>query len=491
MDLFDAFRIHRNKRPHAPAFLIASGDRSFPVTWRQFTDDIAVVAWIVEKYGVKTVAILGENSYEWMVVHAACLFSGIVVVPVDVNANAQDISKMLSLVGAEFLLYSSFFKEKALSVVSMTPDLKAGRFGSRKTDGFLNAGRLAIKAGAKTIWESPSKVRSGQTSMIVFTSGTTSEPRGAELTVAGIEAFVETAYSSLKIKEDDRSLMILPLHHIYGICVSYTLLACGAVQGVCPDFRRLYDAVERFAADYLFLVPALVDVLAAKIEQHGKNAVEALGHPIRWILSGGAPLSRRIYDRMAAVGVTVLSAYGLTESTALYAIDPSEGGAVPGSSGRCTLLPSCQTRVSDKGELLIRGPSVMNGYYKRPEKTAETIDADGWLHTGDYGRIDEGGNVFVTGRISRTIILSSGKKVAPEELEEKISVLPGVLEVMVSGDGEKRSIKAEIYASENEEVVRGAISSLNLTLPVYQRIDTVIFRKEPFDRTSSGKIKLR
>ena len=233
------------------------------------------------------------------------------------------------------------------------------------------------------------------------------------------------------------------------------------------------------------------DVLAAKIERHGKNAVEALGHPIRWILSGGAPLSRRIYDRMAGVGVTVLSAYGLTESTALYAIDPSEGGAVPGSSGRCTLLPSCQTRVSDKGELLIRGPSVMNGYYKRPEKTAETIDAEGWLHTGDYGRIDEGGNVFVTGRISRTIILSSGKKVAPEELEEKISVLPGVLEVMVSGDGEKRSIKAEIYASENEEVVRGAISSLNLTLPVYQRIDTVIFRKEPFDRTSSGKIKLR
>jgi long-chain acyl-CoA synthetase len=133
----------------------------------------------------------------------------------------------------------------------------------------------------------------------------------------------------------------------------------------------------------------------------------------------------------------------------------------------------------------------MNGYYKRPEKTAETIDAEGWLHTGDYGRIDEGGNVFVTGRISRTIILSSGKKVAPEELEDKISVLPGVMEVMVSGDGEKRSIKAEIYASQNEEVVRGAVSSLNLTLPVYQRIDTVIFRKEPFDRTSSGKIKLR
>lgn len=491
MDLFEAFRTHRTTRPDEPAFLIASGDRSLPVSWRQFTDDIAVIAWMIEKYGVKTVALLGENSYEWMAAHAACLFSGVVVVPVDVNETADEISRRLRLVGADILVYSSLYDEKAREAVSKTPGLKKGRFGSRKTDIFLNAGRIAIKAGFRTIWDRPCRIRPGQTSMIVFTSGTTSEPRGAELTVSGIEAFAETAASSLKIKAGDRSLMILPLHHIYGICVVYALLASGAVPGVCPDFRRLYDAVERFVVDYLFLVPALVDVLAARIEQRGRSAEEAFGYPLRWILSGGAPLPRRIYDRMASLGVNVLNAYGLTESTALYSIDPCDGGAVPCSSGRRTLLASCETRVSEKGELLIRGPSVMKGYFNCPDRTAETIDPEGWLHTGDYGRIDDDGNVWVTGRISRTIVLSSGKKIAPEELEERVSALPGVLEVLVTGEGETRSVKAEIYASLSEGEVRDAVAALNLTLPVYQRIDMVTVRKTPFERTSSGKVLVR
>ena len=122
-------------------------------------------------------------------------------------------------------------------------------------------------------------------------------------------------------------------------------------------------------------------------------------------------------------------------------------------------------------------------------KTAAAIDADGWLHTGDIGRIDEAGNVWITGRASRTIILSSGKKIAPEELEEKLHAIPGVLEAVVSGDGESREIRAEVYASIPEDAVRRAVGELNLRLPVYKRIGTVTTRNEPFPRTSSGKIK--
>lgn len=489
MKLFDAFRGHREQRPDEPAFMIASGDRALPISWRQFTDDIAVIAWLIDKHEVKTVALIGENSYEWMATHAACLFTGTTVVPLDVNLDAEEISRRLKFVGADVLVHSSLYADKAHEVAAMTPGLKTGGFGTRKTDLVLNAGHLAIKAGFKTIWQRPCRVRDGETAMIVFTSGTTSEPRGAELTVAGIEAFADSTAISLPMRPGERSLMVLPLHHIFGVCVAYLLLSRGVVPGVCPDFRRLYDAVERFAADYLFLVPALVDVLAGKIERRGRSAEEALGYPLRWILSGGAAMPRRVYERMTALGVKVLCGYGLTETTALYSMDPSDGEIAVGSAGRRSQLPECETTVSASGELLTRGPGVMKGYFRNPEKTAAAIDADGWLHTGDLGRIDADGNVWITGRASRTIVLSSGKKIAPEELEEKLHAIPGVLEAVVSGDGESREIRAEVYASVSEETVRRAVGELNLRLPVYKRIGTVTTRSDPFPRTASGKIK--
>lgn len=489
MNLFEAFRRNREERPDEPAFLIASGDRSVPISWRQFTDDIAVVSWLIDREAPRgTIGVIGENSYEWMAVHAACLFSGATVVPVDVNLSADEISERLKFVGASVLVHSSLYAEKARAAARKTPGLATGGFGSRKTDLVLAAGRAAFKAGVRNIWRSGSKAEDGQTSMIVFTSGTTSEPRGAELTIAGLEAFADSAEISLPMTPGDRSLMVLPLHHIFGIGVAYLMLSRGVALGVCPDFRRLYDAVERFRARFLFLVPALADILAAKIEQRGKSAEEALGSPLDWILIGGAPLSRRTHERMSALGVKMISGYGLTETTALYSMDPFSGESRVGSAGRRSLLPSCETKVSASGELLTRSPGVMKGYYKMPEKTAEVLDPDGWFRTGDLGRIDEDGHVWITGRASRTIVLSSGKKIAPEELEAKILMIPGIDEVVVSGNGETREIVAEVYGAASERAIRAAIGSLNLMQPVYKRISDVVIRTEPFPRTSSGKI---
>ena len=133
---------------------------------------------------------------------------------------------------------------------------------------------------------------------------------------------------------------------------------------------------------------------------------------------------------------------------------------------------------------------LFRSVWNQPSATAKVIDADGWFHTGDVGRIDADGYVWITGRLSRTIVLSSGKKVAPEEIEERLLQLPGVLEALVTGVGETREITAQVYASIPEESVRRAVAALNRTLPVYQRIKAVVVRKEPFPRTASGKIKL-
>ena len=494
--LFESFKRMRDERPFSPAFLVTSGDLALPITWKQFTDDIDIVVHLIQTYapGAKF-GILGENSYEWMVAHAAILFSGAVAIPVDMNLTPQEISERMKFTGAVALVHSSLYEDKAREAGKLTPGLIVAGFGTIKTERFLDKLRGAFGLG-DSIWQKDhleleeDSTGEPQTSMIVFTSGTTSKPRGAELTIRAIETFCEWAGVCLPMKPGDRSLMLLPLHHIFGVCVTYLLLAHGVALGVCPDFRRIYDAFERFRVNYAFLVPALAEILAQKIQQKANSAEEALGQPIDYILIGGAALPRRTYEHLTALGVKMITGYGLTETCAAYSITPLKGDPHVGAQGQASRANGVETKVSPEGELLIKGPCVMKGYYREPEKTANVIDVDGWYHTGDIGYLDEDGFVWITGRASRTIILSSGKKIAPEELEEKLLSLPGVLEALVSGEGESREIKAEVYPSMPEEFVRKAISELNLTLPVYQRIKTVIVRKEPFPRTSSGKIRV-
>jgi long-chain acyl-CoA synthetase len=387
------------------------------------------------------------------------------------------------------LLHSALYAEKAEEIGKLVPGLRVGGLGTRRSERFLDHAHKALALGDASVFDRDT-VASDRVSMMIFTSGTTSEPRGAELTTRGIEVFVESWTKAVAIPPGSRSLMLLPLHHIFGLSTTYFMLASGVPLGICPDFHRLYDAVERFRANCLFLVPALAGLLAKKIGRRGESAVEALGTPIDWIVVGGAPLARLDWERLNALGITVLGGYGLTETTALFSIASSEGPVLPGCAGRVADHPEVGTKVSALGELMTRGPHVFVRYHDLPEETAAAKDADGWFHTGDFGRIDADGNVWVTGRASRTIVLSSGKKVAPEELEARLLEFPGVLEAVVSGDGETRTIRAEIYGSVPEALIRRSVAALNLTLPTYMRIGETVVRETPFPRTSSGKIKL-
>lgn len=485
--LFEAFKRNRAELADKASFLIAAGDRSVPITWRQFARDVETVAYLVETRAPRAkIGILGENSYEWMVAHAACLFAGAVAVPLEVTLAPEEIAERLRFVGATVLVHSSLYLERARAVGKLMPSLFVAGFGSKNTDRVMAAARAKFEAESTSVFDRPPRDEN-ETAMILFTSGTTSKPRGAELTIAGISAFAAFAGAQLAMKPGDRSLMLLPLFHVYGICASYAMLVHGVAQGVCPDFRRIYDAVERFRANYCFLVPALADVLAAKIEQRGATAAQALGTPIDWVLVGGAPLSSATRERLQRLGVLALTAYGLTETTALYSIAPL-ASPHPGSAGRVCTAFGVETRVSDRGELLIRGPNVLKRYFGEPDRTAEVLSSDGWFRTGDLGQIDAQGFVHITGRASRTIVLSSGKKVAPEELEEKLLSIPGVKEVVVSGDGASREVRAEIFADLSEAAIRRRVADLNCLLPVHKRIRTVSVRNEPFPRTPSGKI---
>ena len=485
--IFEAFRRMREERPHAAAFLVTTGDRALPITWRQFTDDIATIVRLIQARAPgATIGLLGENSYEWMAAHAAVMFSGATVVPLDVNLDAAEISARLKFAGASVLAHSALYGEKAREVGRLTPGLIVGGFGSRKADLYLDAASAAMRFGIDSVWDVGAKI--ADVPMIMFTSGTTAEPRGAELTLEGVEAFCEGTARALPMKPGDRSLMLLPLHHIFGICTTYLMLSRGVALGICPDFRRIYDAVERFRVNYAFLVPALAEILAEKISRKGASAEAALGQSLDWLLVGGAPISRRVYESLASLGVRVVTGYGLTETCATYSMTPLDGDPHVGAQGLVSQATGVETKVSAEGELLVRGPCVMRGYWKMPEKTAEAIDADGWFHTGDLGRIDADGYVWITGRKSRTIVLSSGKKISPEELEELLVSIPGIREAVVRGDGETRDVTAEIYGVASPEFMKKAVAQLNTRMPVYKRIRNVVVRTEPFPRTSSGKI---
>ena len=487
--IFEAFKRMREECPGSPAFLITAGDRSVPINWQQLTDDIDLVARLIRVHapGAK-IGLLGENSYEWFVAHAAIVFSGATVVPIDTNLTSVEIADRLKFVGASALVYSALYDEKAHAARALMPGIITAGFGSLKTERFLDKCR-GFFSSRETIWNEDS-VDVKRTSMIVFTSGTTSKPRGAELTIEALEVFCEYAQVQLDFRSGTRSLMLLPLHHIFGIASTYLTLMCGTALGVCPDFRRIYDAAERFRVNYLILVPALAEILAAKISQRGKSAEEALGTPIEWILTGGAPLPRRTYEHLTALGIKTITGSGMTETAAHFSITPLKGDPHVGSAGKVPENFRTEVKVSDSGELMIRGPAVMKGYYRMPKKTAEVIDADGWYHTGDIGYIDKDGFVYFTGRASRTIILDSGKKIAPEELEERILSIPGIRECAVRGEKNTRDVIAEVFASIPEDSVRRFIGELNLQLPVYKRVKTIVVRSDPFPRTSSGKIRV-
>ena len=206
--LFESFKTNRERHPDATAFMIAAGDRSIPISWHQFTDDIAAIAWVIRRYAPDgTIGLLGENSYEWITGHAACVFSGVTVVPVDVNLSAVEVAQRLMFVKANALIHSALYTEKAKEIGNLVPGMVIGGFGSVRTDIFIDQARKALASGDRGIFDLPPPDET-KVSMIMFTSGTTSKPRGAQLTLEGMATFADYAQSMLGMKEGDRSLMV-------------------------------------------------------------------------------------------------------------------------------------------------------------------------------------------------------------------------------------------------------------------------------------------
>ncbi len=459
------------------------------------------------------VAIVGENSPQWAISYFAAIWAGAIAVPLDARARTEHIKQVLVLSDSKFLIASAGFTE-ALSdtgavehVIPMEESLEI-RPHAEKT------------APAE-------KSEPGDTADIVFTSGTTGNPKGVMLSHASIMSNLEAAYSAFPITEEDTAFSILPIHHVYeriaGILLSFY---CGQrvffSRSIKP--REMLSDLKAARPTVWLNTPLILERLLQRIEQSkaknfltralpsglfGKMARKRLGlDRLKLIVSGGAALSEAASEGLEKYEFPLLQGYGMSETAAVISANPFSR---PKNTSGGMVFENSEVEIRDVdaegiGEICVKGPSVMKGYYKNPGATKEVLSDDGWLRTGDLGYFDHEGYLYITGRKKSVIVTKGGKNISPEEIEEKLTPLETVEEAVVFSPDDER-IQAVIFPhaegiskklgqspqhGDDErtwDVLKGEISELNRRLEPHKRISHFAVAREELPKTTTRKVK--
>ena len=478
----------------------------------------ALGAWLAEKgYRRTHIAVLGENSYQWVLLMFAVICSDNVLVTVDKGLEFSSIQSIIGRSDSRVLFYSKGYEDHA---VRLKEQYGLEAFPLEEADRYA-AGRLA-SGEVEQIPTDPDAM-----AILMYTSGTTGPSKGVMLSQRNTMHNLSSSMCQTDLSGD--SVYLLPLNHIYGLVPALLMpFINGNTSTINQNLRYMMQDIASTRPQILFLVPLFLETMYSSlwkgirakgledrireiIEQNRargtsndekremfKDILAAFGGRLTRIVSGGAPLSLRLYEGFKDFGIEVLNGYGITETSPVLAVNLVDCNK-PESVGR--IVAGEEVRINDPdasgdGEICVRGTNVMLGYYRDEERTAESL-RDGWFFTGDKGFLDEDYNIHINGRIKNLIILSNGENVSPEELEELLYQNEAVLETLVyEKDGK---IAAELFLDadylarsgieDGEAFVRKYIADLNKELAVYKRIGTVLFRDTPFERTSSKKIK--
>jgi len=510
------------------ALQMKAGDRFQQYTYRDLLRNVASVASSLSELGIgkgDRVAILSENRPEWVIAYLAVLAYGAVVVPLDAQLTDKEVALLLASSETKAVFVSSACRQKlpreaALLILSFDPG-----------DGVSFAGMLAGHRNA----ELPPAQAAGDLAAILYTSGTTGDPKGVMLSQGNLASNLASVIKLGLFDDQDNLLLILPLHHTYAAMACILLpLALGATVTVLnslkgPDIlacmqetgitvligvpllyaglrRAIFDEIRKKPAPVRALVSLLLKSNSLFLKTFHINVGRALfgavhakfGPRFKFFASGGARLEPDVYTDMTNLGFTVIEGYGLTETSPVSAFNPLSKQRA-GSIG--IALPDVEVRIADPdaqgmGEIAIRGPNVMIGYYKKPQETDKVL-RDGWFYTGDLGYQDRDGYFFITGRSKEMIVLPSGKKIFPEELEKFYKQIPAIKELcLLQGE---RGIEAAVVPdfdylrkmnlSNSRETIAFELEDLAKDLPPYKRITGLKIFKDPFPATRLGKLK--
>lgn len=515
-------------------------------TYSDLLEDINSFGTALYKHGLqnKRVAVVGHNSYEWAVAHLSNLLGGIVSVPLDKGLQLGELESSLIRSRVQAIVFDEKLKDVIKEIKKNNKTSIKYYICTSKIPDFLyfydllSNGRDDIEKGYLEYVNH--KVDSYKMSILLFTSGTTSKSKAVMLNQYGIATNVYDMQLVESFYDDDVNIAFLPYHHIFGSTGMLVMLASG-VKTVFPDgLKYIQKNLVEYKVSVFVGVPVLIDkmhsTIIKELEKQGKtklinfmikfsNAlmklhidirrilfkplINALGGNMRFIISGGAPLDKKVAKWFNDIGIHLVQGYGLTETSPVISAE-DDTFIRYGSVGK--IMKSVEVKIEDKdangiGEIVVKGPNVMLGYYNEPELTKEVLE-NGWFHTGDLGYIDADGFLFITGRKKNLIVLKNGKKVFPEELEILINRLDGVEESFVYGLPDKEdlnNVKVAVKIVYNEVAIKmkypdineqelhdifwTKIKEINKTLPMYKHIKHLDLSREPLVKTTTNKVK--
>ncbi len=495
-------------------------------------------------YKGKRIAVIGKNRYEWVLAHLTNLIGGIVSVPLDKDLQLDELESSLIRSKVDCIV----FDPKLLDFVEQIKEKNTTNIQEYicmdNIEGYKYIRDLADK-GKEKIKDGNSKytsfeVDSNSMSILLFTSGTTSKSKAVMLSQRSIASNVYGLQCIEEVGPKDTNIAFLPFHHIFGsTCIIWTI-ACG-VKNVFPDgLRYIKQNLCEYKVSVFVGVPILIEsmyrTVMKEIDKQGKTKaikiatkisnillklhidirrklfkpiIDALGGELRFVVSGGAPANSVIAKGFNDLGILTLQGYGLTETGPVIAAE-DKLHMKAGTVGLPMIGDTIEIDNKDElgiGEIKVKGPNVMLGYYEMPEETNAVLK-DGWFYTGDLGYIDRDGYITITGRSKSMIVLKNGKKVFPEELESLINELELVSECMVFGLPDKddaNSIKLSVKVVYDKEVVKEKFSNIskddiykiiweqikniNTTFPRYKHIQNMILTDEELIKTTTKKVK--
>ena len=494
-----------------------------PMSFIEAAEEIRSVGTYLQELGFQGshIALLGENSTEWCLSYFAIANSGNVVVPLDKELSAEDLAELIEHCGCEAIVYSEKYREQIAWFQDRGGDFPEMRYFSlAQFPEYLEQGRKLLEAGSTLFDRAP--VEPDTLACIVYTSGTSGKSKGVMLTHGNLASDV---VATCKCVTARNTQIFLPMNHTFSWASAMFAAFLYSVDAhISGSMKRIVKDLNRNKPQNISAVPLMVEMLYNGIwnnarkqgrEQRLKNMVtlshmlmtlgidarkrlfrkihESFGGRLETIICGGAALDDKLQRGLFDLGINVINGYGITECSPVVAVNRNHDFRF-GSVGKplpCNRVMIHGPDENGIGEIYVSGSNVMKGYYKDPEATAEAFDCE-WFKTGDYGRMDKDGFLYITGRKKNLIILANGKNVSPEELEQKLGRIEYVREVAVYE--ENRDITAEFFLDEENyrdarERLAEDVKAFNSKMPSSKNVKKIKVRDIPFEKTTTMKIK--
>lgn len=496
----------------------------------------------------KKIAVIGKNSYKWAISYLAASIVGIVV-PIDKELHADDVINFMNVSKSECILGDDKNIKQIISDIEKLENKSTLfiNFDKKIEEKNLLSFKIQIENGKKMLEEGNTKfkdikINPDEMKILLFTSGTTGNAKGVCLSQRNICSNILSTYGIVKVKRSDLFFSVLPLHHTYECTIGFLLpLYSGASICYCEGLRYITSNMMEYHPSVILCVPLLLEKMYQKIMKNMKKSLperytnklkdeenlidkipffikkivktkvqNTLGGRLRVFIVGAAAVNPEIADTFDKLGLNSLQGYGLTECAPLVAgntdfFKRNDSAGLP--------IPNVEYKIDNPndegvGEIIVKGPNVMLGYYNMPEET-EKVMKDGWFHTGDLGKIDENGFLYITGRCKSVIVTKNGKNIYPEEIESYLNDNPLISESLVLGvqkendnetyvnaqifpnmDAIKEYLKGTVPTKEEvKKIISDVVSSVNNNIPNYKHIKNFVIRDKEFEKTTTQKIK--